>query len=97
MDEYMQSHSERMTKPTNHSLGHFYLSEEGESNNVFIINLIIIPQLTKDFLALPNTLYYTLTDRQWPVYSNYKNTIKQSIYATQHKCGDIYLMLTHTL
>ena len=57
MDEYMQSHSERMTKPTNHSLGHFYLPEEGESNNVFIIDLI--PQLTKDFLALPNTLYYT--------------------------------------
>ena len=77
----MQSHSERMTKPTNHSLGHFYQSEEGESNNVFIINLI--PQLTKYFLALPDTLLY-YSDRQWPVYSNYyKNTRKQSIYYTK--------------
>ena len=41
------SHSERMTKPTNHSLGHFYLPDESESNDVFIINPI--PQLTKDF------------------------------------------------
>ena len=73
-------------KPTNHSLGHSYLPEEAESNNLFIINLI--PQLTKDFLALPNTLYYTY--RQWPVYSNYKNTMKQPIlYATQNKCEDV--------
>ena len=34
-------------KPTNHSLGHFYLPDEAESNNVFIIYLV--PQLTKDF------------------------------------------------
>ena len=92
MDEYIQSHSERMIKPTNHSLGHFYQSEEGESNIVFIINLI--PQLTKDFLALPNTLTILYT-QTWP-YSGLstvgliiKHTIKQSIYATQNKCEDV--------
>ena len=46
-------------KPTNHSLGHFYLPDESESNNGFII--YPIPQLTKDFLTLPNTLLYRQT------------------------------------